>query len=198
MPPLKEHVDKYAKLRLLCLKTNPECFSSTYEDSLLFTEDVWRSRLNSIDKTTIVVSTKSSSSISNGDPEWVGMVMIASPEALKLLPGFISPSIDGIGDSDLHMVFGMWVHPEHRRRGVGRKLMEAGLAWARRDAKGGPEGEAYSGEGGLGPFEVWLSVKQSNHTARALYEGMGFKEVEDSLGEKGEVWMRRKVDESDT
>ena len=142
---------------------------------------------------TEVLDRGSSRDKQEGGGDYVGMIGVVGAVHI---PNTVHPQ--GVDATRTYFMFGMWVHPEHRQKGVGRKLMEAGLAWARRDAKEGLTGQDDGGEERLWGFEVWLSVKQSNHTARALYEGMGFKEVEDSLGEKGEVWMRRKVDESDT
>jgi ribosomal-protein-alanine N-acetyltransferase len=50
------------------------------------------------------------------------------------------------------------VAPAWRRRGLGRRLLEALLGQARRD----------------GMREAWLEVRASNEAARRLYEGLGF------------------------
>lgn len=53
------------------------------------------------------------------------------------------------------------VFPQYRGKGLGRALLHAGLAECAR----------------LGIAEVNLEVRQSNHTARALYEKLGFRPV---------------------
>ena len=53
----------------------------------------------------------------------------------------------------------MAVHPDHRRRGAGRLLLEALLERGRR----------------LGATEAWLEVRRSNQAAIRLYEGYGFE-----------------------
>jgi ribosomal-protein-alanine N-acetyltransferase len=65
------------------------------------------------------------------------------------------------------MVDELWVmnfavHPRARRRGLGRRLLQAAIAHARAQAV---------------PSGVWLEVRESNQAARALYQSMGFAEV---------------------
>lgn len=61
--------------------------------------------------------------------------------------------VDGV--ADCHRVI---VHPDHRQRGVGRRLMLAGLAWA----------------GDLGARQMMLEVDAGNDPARGLYDALGF------------------------
>jgi ribosomal-protein-alanine N-acetyltransferase len=58
-------------------------------------------------------------------------------------------------------ILNLAVAPEHRRRGIGRRLLAEGLAQARE----------------LGAEVAWLEVRPSNSPARALYAAFGFKEV---------------------
>jgi ribosomal-protein-alanine N-acetyltransferase len=58
-------------------------------------------------------------------------------------------------------ILNLAVHPEHRRRGIARRLLAEGLAQAR----------------ALGAELAWLEVRPSNLAARALYQSFGFKEV---------------------
>ncbi len=58
-------------------------------------------------------------------------------------------------------ILNLAIHPDHRRRGIARRLLSAGLAQARE----------------LGALVAWLEVRPSNAAARALYESFGFKEV---------------------
>ncbi len=58
-------------------------------------------------------------------------------------------------------ILNLAVLPGHRRRGVAAALLREGLAWLR--------------AGGAG--EVYLEVRESNGSARALYEGHGFRAV---------------------
>jgi ribosomal protein S18 acetylase RimI-like enzyme len=51
------------------------------------------------------------------------------------------------------------VHPAHRRRGIGRQLLEAS-------------------EAALGTKRLRLTLRPSNHAARGLYDQAGYKEVD--------------------
>jgi ribosomal-protein-alanine N-acetyltransferase len=61
---------------------------------------------------------------------------------------------------EMHII-NLAVHPEHRRKGIARRLLTEGLAQAR----------------ALGAELAWLEVRPSNAPARVLYESFGFKEV---------------------
>jgi [ribosomal protein S18]-alanine N-acetyltransferase len=58
-------------------------------------------------------------------------------------------------------ILNLAVHLDHRRRGIARQLLAAGLAQARE----------------LGAELAWLEVRPSNAAARALYASFAFKEV---------------------
>jgi ribosomal-protein-alanine N-acetyltransferase len=58
-------------------------------------------------------------------------------------------------------ILNLAVHPNHRRRGIARRLLAEGLAQARE----------------LGAELAWLEVRTSNLAAQALYESFGFREV---------------------
>ena len=69
--------------------------------------------------------------------------------------GFVAIA-DGVA-----MLHAVEVAAEHRRRGAGRLLMRAAANWARRQGAGW----------------IALAVTSANAPARALYEGLGMKEV---------------------
>jgi ribosomal protein S18 acetylase RimI-like enzyme len=56
------------------------------------------------------------------------------------------------------VVWGMWVEPESRRSGLGKRLLEAAMGWARSE----------------GFHRVRLSVAEANVEAAELYRGAGF------------------------
>jgi ribosomal protein S18 acetylase RimI-like enzyme len=56
-------------------------------------------------------------------------------------------------------VWGMWVHPDHRGRGIGRKLLDAVVDYAKDRAAD----------------RVRLRVTETNLSAKGLYERAGFQ-----------------------
>ena len=73
---------------------------------------------------------------------------------MQLYPSFSSVSLE-----PLWILNDLFVHPEHRKQGVGRQLIEAAMQLVtQREDKG-----------------LALSTAHSNHTAQHLYESMGFE-----------------------
>ncbi len=102
-----------------------------------------------------------------------GMAFFAPLEEWANLPitGFVWEEAQGlVGNISLipyrlqgqrrYLIANVAVHPDFRRRGIGKLLTEQGIAYAR--AKGMPE--------------VWLHVREENVPAITLYENLGFEE----------------------
>ena len=116
-------------IRLRALQESPLAFGSTYDREAAFTEADWRGRLG-------------------GDgPAVLGF---DGDEAVGLAAGF--SDLPGW----LHVV-AMWVDPDWRGHGIGRRLLDAVVRWA--------------GERGL---RCHLDVALGNDAARHLYEAYGF------------------------
>jgi GNAT superfamily N-acetyltransferase len=123
------------ELRLRALADSPDAFASTLQKEAAFPEQVWRQRAEG--------GTGSVNFIAWEDGAGIGMAAIF---AVADDPG------------RMHLV-GMWVHPQHRRRGVARALVERAVRWAEeRRAR-----------------EVILWVVDHNIAARRLYERVGFR-----------------------
>lgn len=169
VPPTPEDINKYRTIRLLALQTNPETFGSTYEREAAFTNEQWFDRLKSPLRRTIIAQ--------NAESDWVGLVAILAPNALEglSLPTPLDCSFP---------VFGMWVHPASRGRGVGRRLMEESLRWAEDWVQSNALKESY----------VVLEVYEENEAAKKLYMSMMFKEGERRLGDHdGTIWMWKRT-----
>ena len=126
-------------LRLGALADEPDAFGSTLEQEVERPEHAWRERLTATTATTLVASLVGE----DGEARPVGITMVA--------PAFGTPEHAGI--------YGVWVAPSARGRGVGDALLEAALDQAR--AAGYPR--------------VVLDVGDHNTAAQALYARHGFE-----------------------
>ncbi|KAJ7709552.1 acyl-CoA N-acyltransferase [Mycena rosella] len=149
VPVSEEHVDKYRELRLLALTTNPEAFGSKYEDNVDKTRAQWRAMIDTPERFTAVARV-----LSTG--EWAGMASILTPEMAGQHTGDTGPNP--------HLLVGMWVRPAHRRKGLGKRLIGAGIEWVRTRTEGMPDKKR----------QVTLEVHRHNESAKALYDGLGF------------------------
>ena len=121
--------ERWRGIRLRALQDAPDAFGSTYERESAFVERDFRSRLGV------------------GGPAFLA---VAGDEPVGL----------GAGFQDLEgwlLVVAMWVDPGWRGRGIGQRVLDAIVGWAR--------------EHGL---RVHLHVQAENGAARRLYERYGF------------------------
>jgi dihydropteroate synthase len=118
-------------VRLRALADAPDAFGEVLGAAERYTEADWRDRCND------------------------------RPDALRLL-AFLDDRPIGmmvvVTAGGCANVYAMWVAPEARRRGAGRALVAAGLAWARQRAA----------------LDVTLHVSTTQPAARLLYERCGF------------------------
>lgn len=122
----------YREIRLRALATDPEAFGSTLEREAAFDESAWRSRCE----------------------HSAQLVAVAKEEVLGVAT--TRPREDDAATFDL---FGLFVRPDGRRRGVGRLLVDSAIALARE--RGGQR--------------LVLMVVESNDAARGLYLACGLR-----------------------
>lgn len=122
-------------MRLRALETDPTSFGSTYEREAAFDATRW-------------------DEWASGDAEGdSGATLIALDDS-----GPVGMVMGARDDEGLFHVFGMWVAPEARGRGVGRRLLAAIEEWM--SAAGGTT--------------VQLSVTSEAAAAQRLYESAGY------------------------
>lgn len=126
-------------LRLAALADEPDAFGSTLDEEIERPEHAWRERLVAPTAATLVAHVVGE----DGESRPAGVVMIA--------PAFGAPQHAGI--------YGVWVAPSARGRGVGDALMAAALEHARR----------------AGHSRAVLDVGDHNAPAQALYARHGFQ-----------------------
>ena len=119
-------------LRLRALADTPAAFLRSLAEEQAFGDDVWRDRAAARDDRRVFVCHE------GGD-----------------LVGTVVGLREG---ADVYLA-AMWVAPSHRRRGLGRELVERVVEWAR----------------ALGTAAVVLEVNEALEPAVALYERAGFR-----------------------
>ncbi|KAG7088057.1 hypothetical protein E1B28_012090 [Marasmius oreades] len=164
-PPTAADVQQYKEFRLLSLKTDPKAYSSTYEGEGAFTDQQWFERLRSDSKGTIVATLERPGEITE---EWAGMITVLSPQLTDFTDYIPSKLKEKRGVESVYIVVGMWVHPEHRRRGVAGQLIEQAVHWVRNRRRDREEG---------GGGTLLLEVVKSNDGAASMYTRSRFEEV---------------------
>lgn len=179
-PVLQRHVEKYATLRLLALRTNPEGFSSTYDQEKTNTFEQWRERIDRPDRITLIAVASNTPSMEDDAAEWVGILGILTPDFFKNewenLPLDFKQKFARWSGTAAHILISMWVHPEHRRKGLGRKLISQALEWVK-------QSESKSSS-------LVLEVTKTNVAAETLYREMGFVDIEQT---EDSIWMARSL-----
>ena len=126
-------------VRLRALETDPESFGSTHAREAAFADEVWEERVSrgaaGDDASTLLAL--------GGREEPVGLVSAFRDEA----------------DASVFEVVGMWVAPEARGQGLGRRLLDEIESWIT----------------SCGGSEVRLSVTNRSTAARRLYESAGYE-----------------------
>jgi ribosomal protein S18 acetylase RimI-like enzyme len=125
-------------LRLRALADSPDAFGSTFERERAHAKREWLRWISGWESAVnrLVVAV-------DGD-EWIGMAVGSRT-----------------GDDERAHLYAMWVDPLARRAGIGRRLVEAVLAWARDQ----------------GTTEIELGATATNRGAVEFYEGLGFADT---------------------
>ncbi|KAF9479889.1 hypothetical protein BDN70DRAFT_775065, partial [Pholiota conissans] len=168
-------VEKYTRIRLDALRTNPEAFSSTYARDVHLTHEDWRGRVNTPGRTTLAAHRKGASIDAIGDEEeWIGTLSVLHPMMLHEKRGDL-PSLPHLaaavkeGNVERFLLVGMWVHPSVRGMGVGGMLIENAVDVVR-------ESPSEHSDGKEKAKIVFLDVCSANENARKLYRKAGFVE----------------------
>jgi len=138
----------FKAVRLRALQESPGAFGSTYAREAQLTGDDWltRSRRWNGDRAAgfIAINQNENQGENQGRP---------SDDACGLVCSFL----DQQDPTRAHLV-SMWTDPAYRRRGLGQRLVEAAVAWAR----------------SRGARTMMLMVTSSNASAIRFYQQLGF------------------------
>jgi ribosomal protein S18 acetylase RimI-like enzyme len=129
-----EEWERARDLRLRAVADAPEAFTRSLEEEERLSESAWRERIApSHSRVWIVEATN--------DDEFVGMAVASLDDPSKTA-----------------YLFGMWVEPESRRSGIGKRLVETVIEWGR----------------ARGAVRIELEVNELTRPAVALYQACGF------------------------
>lgn len=132
-----DDAETYQELRLFALEESPTAFGSSYAEEAGRSLDVVAERLQ--DARNHVFGAF------GDDGQLIGIITLRRGHHVKT--------------AHKAHIFGMYVHPQHRRQGLGRALLQAAIARAR----------------DLGLRQINLSVVKANQAAVLLYESCGFE-----------------------
>jgi GNAT superfamily N-acetyltransferase len=123
--------ERFRDIRLAALLDAPTAFGSTYAQSIAYTEHIWRSRLTTAS-------------------------MFAAEEDERLIG--IAGGLPGQSGDGAAILISMWVDPAARGRGIGERLVNRIIEWARTE--------------GFRRLSLWVTV--GNDSAERLYARCGF------------------------
>jgi ribosomal protein S18 acetylase RimI-like enzyme len=134
---------KYKALRLEALRTDPQAFGSAYEDEVAKADEDWIKTIRAASQPDADILL-----IARHGEQWVGMAGAFFGKAQKR--------------QHLATIWGVYVNPQYRGRGIGKRLLEAVL----REVAGRP-----------GILKVTLSVTTDQLAAIGLYQRLGFNVI---------------------
>lgn len=126
----------FKTVRLQALQDTPLAFGSTYAREAAFSDEDWRARLE----------------------RWNGDTGIGFLAIDRGVPCGIAGSLIDPADSTRADLISMWLAPAHRRRGLGKMLVQAVVDWARLRKI----------------FVLRLMVTHTNQSAIEFYLTLGF------------------------
>ncbi|KAG8838033.1 hypothetical protein FRC18_006618 [Serendipita sp. 400] len=168
-----KHAAIYRVVRLCALSASPAQFSSTFEREITFDAQTWTNRLSNVDAATFIASKHDIEYLEEYAAKQVDEWARWNEPSQFVMEG---RELDGVvtvlrsfEDPKDAFLVSFWVNPGVRRRGIGTRLVEEAIGWAR--------GHDLDGQ----PFtRVVLDVLKDNVAARSVYERCGFEEQGDS------------------
>lgn len=130
---------RFRAVRLAALLDTPDAFGSTHDREVAFGPGEWQARLSR--------------------PRTATLLAVVGGRDIGTM--VVTPSVD---DPEVAAIYGVWVAPEGRRRGIGDAMMSEALAAARE----------------FGFPRVALGVGDHNAVAQALYARHGFTRTGDT------------------
>jgi ribosomal protein S18 acetylase RimI-like enzyme len=195
---LYKAASRYRESRLRALRADPETFASNYEQEEAYPMEAWTARIENKHVKTFVLVEKHTGHEDIEkllDQPWLGSVILlgpkvkGAPEVSATEPpwnAFIPPHVPSDGQEGVYAlpileyhIVGMFVLPDARRRGLGKKLVQNAIS------SGLTQGKAL----GAKSVKISVLVDTKNDVALGLYKSTGFvtlkeEEFEDERGLK--------------
>jgi GNAT superfamily N-acetyltransferase len=132
-------------VRLRALEEAPYAFSSSYAREAALRAGFWAAR------------------VAESETATTGAIFVAldAGRGVGMAGGFVPED-----SHEAAMLWGMWVEPSARQRGVGRKLLQAVAEWAE--------------DAGAERLRLTLAQDEASRPAAALYRALGFAETGES------------------
>ncbi|KAF5310366.1 hypothetical protein D9611_012062 [Ephemerocybe angulata] len=174
-------LSKYKELRLTSLPKDPQFFGSNYKREAAFSEQDWKYQLDSTNKATFIVK--------ESNDKWIGtLTVLATSSDLDLAAPFQGLGVV-LGDDtnrNIYAMVGLWVDSAFRSKGLGQRLIQQALSWAR---------EHIPHENDDTAKIAILEVHRSNIIEKAMYQKCGFKVIPKAESGKGDTeWMIKDLD----
>lgn len=149
------------------LRVSPTSFSSTLEIESTFTDEIWARRLTQPGTETFICAASEPASLSAGadlhQANWIGQVTLHGPKSrTEMGPPDLSIGSDVDGNGEWWQMLSLFILPEHRGKGLAKRLCEEALSYLRR--------YRWQAAG----LHVRLMVKPENHVTVQLYRQLGF------------------------
>jgi ribosomal protein S18 acetylase RimI-like enzyme len=144
---------RYARLRLRMLEDSPWAFASSPEDDMARDLGLLAAKLGEAQNSIVAVEGDSARNASGGNASTAAGAaeLVAAAGVVRMKPR---------KSSHRASIWGVFVLPEHRGRGLGRKVVETAIGLAR---------------SWPGVVYVDISVSMNSPAARELYERLGFE-----------------------
>jgi GNAT superfamily N-acetyltransferase len=134
-PTTREEWERVRDLRLRSLGDAPDAFGSTFERERAHGETEWAEWIEGWEGATNIMF------VAERGEDWIGMAVGSRT-----------------GDEPEGHLYGMWVDPSWRKQGIGTRLVEAVIGWAR----------------SWGAGALILGVTETNDGAAGFYQHLGF------------------------
>lgn len=185
-PSFPKLASLFSELRLRALIASPVSFSSTYELESTFTPKEWQARLSRPGVHIFVAvayppnTPAEKQTIENG--EWVGKVTLLGPTIKDVyeLPESGGPTPASDEEETKWQMTALYSEPAHRGKGLGKKIIESALQFARsysassHDAEMNGTANSFQSARKAKQIRARIMIHPDNTVVVKMYQDLGF------------------------